>query len=182
MSFTMCNLVVAFERDMDTLRLPYLGQATLLGHIGGLLKGYPVCPPRSFISVCASPEVSDYVKRALDDGQLVQAFQNEFPFEVPLRWFDAEDGWKMVVTIRQALATDRVESIGLLAIAGELNLEAEVLGTVLEQACRGNIRFNLDLEECSNQPLKLKEWVAAEMAELAQDIIRIMKDSGIDID
>jgi len=182
MPFTMCNLVVAFERDLETLRLPYLGQATLLGHIGGLLKGYPVSPPRNFISVCASPEVSDFVKQALEDGQGVQAFQNEFPFEVPTRWFDAEDGWKMAVTIQQALATDRVESIGLLAIAGELNLEVEELSTVLEQACHQNIRFNLDLEEYADQPLKLKEWVAAEMAELAQDIIRIMKDSGIEME
>jgi hypothetical protein len=182
MAITLCSLVVAFEREMAPVRLPYLGQTSFMGHIEGLLTGYPVRSPRGFVSACVSPEVRAFFDWAVENGELAHATRDGLPFEVPQRWFDAEEGWKMAATIGHALATARVESGGLLAIAGELTREANELSAVLEEACRRNIRFNLELEECCDPPLKLREWVDADLAELAQDIIKVLKDNGIDVE
>lgn len=42
------RLLARFERDLPPLRLPFLGQAILMGHVDSLLEGRPVRVPRDF--------------------------------------------------------------------------------------------------------------------------------------
>jgi hypothetical protein len=142
-----CRLLVRFERDKSDLRLTYLGQITLMGHVESLLAGQPVGVPGDFGS----------------------------------GWYGSEEGWKMACAMGKSLQTPDADGAGVLDIAGQLKAEADTLALAMEEASHRNIRFCLFLEDCADPPPALAAWVAKDLAELTEDVIKMLKENGIKI-
>jgi hypothetical protein len=169
-------LTVHFGVDTAVMTFPYLGQATFMGHIEALLAGSRAKPPRLFIPVCVSPEVKEYMDRALDEGRLAEAGLQGIPVDVPQVGFATTAGLRMCAEIRRLLATPKAETTGLRGIAAELEQEASALTDLLAGGGYRNLTFHLEFEECQNPPAPLLAWVAKDMAELWTDVDRLLAE------
>lgn len=122
------QLVVFFDRDLEPVKLPYLGVVPT-----SILMRFESAP---------SPDKFMPEENAVNDA----------------RWFDPSDGLKMALAITEALDNTWVDTIGLQDLAAQLAKDIAMLAYVLDNAIQRRARFHLQYESCAGLPPELAAW------------------------
>jgi hypothetical protein len=175
------ELVVCFERDWAPRRYPYLGQCCLLGVDHTLLEGFDCKKPVEFSPHYGSPAAQVRMGEVLTgkDG-VADRFEDLLNWTPPPFWVLPAEGWRTARCLQAALQGGAVNA-GVVDIIGPLSAEVDDWVELMEAAVDADIRFQVDLQECSNPPEDLVTWAERDAEDTVQMIIGIMEDAGIRI-
>lgn len=172
------RLDVIFERDMETVTLPLLGQMGFMGALKALVGREDILP---FLDVIPAQEIAGRMFRELRNGSLEEALET-IPAPHPQKWFPAAEGWKAAARIKAALRNPAsVKKADLASFEAEVAAEADLMMDCLHRADDDNVRFRLSFEECETPNETQKRWMGKQYAGLAESLSKILKEAGIDL-
>jgi len=179
---TMVQLTVRFERDWEPRIYPYLGQCCLVGVIDQLLSSYNCKRPVEFSPHYGSPAAQVRMGEVLtgEDG-VADRFEDLLNWTPPPFWVLPAEGWRTAQCLMAALAGGGGASAGILDIIAPISAEVDDWLAVMNEAVEADIRFQVDLQECSNPPEDLVTWFERDTEDTAQMIRGIVEDAGIKI-
>lgn len=177
--FIFTELVVHFEKkDISIAMFPFLGQAAMNGSLNALVGRDELV---GFLNTLPGAESKERVKRELTQGKTGEEALMNMPDHSPQLWFSPDDGWKVAARIKAALTNPTsVKKAGLASILTEVKEEVEWLMVAFEYASDNNSRFWLDLDECSDPPPTLVQWVKSQFTEMAVWLREILDEVGFD--
>ncbi len=172
------QLEVVFERDMNKVTLPLLGQLGFMGGLKALVGSEEILP---FLNVIPDQEIAGRMVRNLHNGSVEKALET-IPAPHPQKWFPSAEGWKAASRIKTALRNPAsVERAGMESFKAEVEAETDILMRYLQVADDDNIRFRLSFEDCVDPTEAQKRWVALEFSELAEIAKKVLSEAGVDV-
>lgn len=173
------QIAARFERDMKEETFSFLGQAAFGGSLHALVGRDELV---RFLDVLPGTEIVGHVKSEIGKGKNADEALDAVPAPYPQKWFPAEEGWKAVTRIKEAMRNPaNVKKAGLESVLAEVGGEVDRLLAYLRNASDDNIRFRLELQECLNPPDAQVQWVQKEFAELAEIMKKISADLGCNL-
>jgi hypothetical protein len=173
------QIVARFERDMKDETFSFLGQAALGGSLHALVGRDELV---RFLDVLPGTEIVGHVKGEIAKGKNADEALDSVPAPSPQKWFPAEEGWKAVTRIKEAMRNPaNVKKAGLESVLAEVGGEVDRLLAYLRNASDDNIRFRLELQECLNPPDAQVQWIQRENAEFADMLTKMATDLGCDL-
>lgn len=168
-----------FERDRQTVALPFLGHGTMVGWLTRLMQDHAGPQLRDFLRVMANPEAFLRMKVAFSRRTLVDP--NFSPSAgLPRQWFDPHAGWKAAAGIIKALGGEwALCSLGD-GLRDGMRREALRVCEEMDAAIAADIRFRLELDLCTDPPPALVAAWRAEWAETAAVIREVLSKNGVE--
>ncbi len=159
--------VVHFPGGVNKLRLPALGQATMMGALHALLMESEGRMLGDFVPASGTPACIRSAAEAI-----TAAFPERFPSLPPRSnepyWHDALAGWEAAFRIAQALGGPRATALIPPDVLHIMHAEINDLSILLLSAQVNGIPFYLTLEVCKQPPAAVLEWWQADLAETAE--------------
>ena len=167
--------VVHFPGGQNEMRLPGLGQATILFVLPKLLMGTEGENLCGFVAPCGIPEclrnIDDSIRTVFPEKFGPPALWDDEP-----KWFDSTAGWE--ATMQVALALGRPEAGQSIppAVLDMMQAEINDLMILLLSAQMHGIPFYLSLEVCEKPPAAVRAWWQSELRDTNEMLRKCLEE------
>ncbi len=165
--------VVHFPGGQNELRLPALGQATMMFVLPKLLMGTEGAMFFEFVPPCGTPDGLRNIDKSIRTA-FPEKFGTPEPRDDEPVWFDAMAGWEATIQVASALGSPEAGRVIPPAVLALMCNEIKELTILLLSANEHQVPFYMSLEVSAHPPEAVLNWWQADLAETAEMICQFL--------